>query len=253
MRPCLRATLAAALLLPARAVSAAPCDPADAGRLRYSSAAMDYCDGSNWKTAKGPLVGPCAAEDAGKAAYTAGEYRFCDGAGSFSMKGPLVGPCAGEPAGRLIYASASRKMQFCDGTNWYELGNPCPAGYLPIPDVPGRCGRILTVYSYNQNNTGACGVNLTGLARCGAYDQAFVNWLQSACGYYNFQEHGKCLDGYDCPEDNSCAYGTICRGKTWPESPPGAARCVPHPSRTMETTIQPSGAPGLTGVSCACY
>lgn len=103
----------------ASTAKAATCTAGEAGKQRYNSSVMEFCDGSNWKSMKGTTGSACTAGQAGKVTYSSSQYQFCDGTNWYSMKQSSVTTCTAGEAGKQRYSSGA--MQFCDGTNWYSM------------------------------------------------------------------------------------------------------------------------------------
>ncbi len=95
----------------------AACLVSEAGKVRFNSPIMEFCNGSDWISMKGSLIGACS--EAGKQRYSSSQMQFCDGSNWYSMKGSVVAACTAGEAGKQRYAS--QLMQFCDGSNWYDM------------------------------------------------------------------------------------------------------------------------------------
>lgn len=154
-----------------------------------------------------------------------------------------VAPRAGQTGhftGKLTINSQSGKSEAVDLT-----ADICMSGYVAVPDRPGECGQIWHVYSGSQyGSTGAlsvpyCGSNINRLNRCGSVSPAGVDHARACLNSYgDFQLHGTCIAGYNCPTDKyPSPLRPNCGGATWDHKNPGA-RCV-HGNRSTSTACLP--------------
>ena len=89
------------------------------GKMVYNTSLkqVEWCNGTNFVSAKGSSVTSCAGTNGGTIRYNSSAYQFCDTTSWFTMKGTVSTSCS--TAGQLQWSSPN--LQMCDGSNWYNL------------------------------------------------------------------------------------------------------------------------------------
>ena len=148
--------LALAVLISQSARAACSSPAGVAGQLQWISAVskIQWCDGTSWIDTTNAAGGACSSP--GLINYSAGVLSYCNGSNYRSMKGPAAGSCAGTTAGTYTYNVGANKFRFCDGATWYDMTPGSPSGVSKVVILTSGSSWTVPDDWNNANNSVEC-------------------------------------------------------------------------------------------------
>jgi len=126
-------------LLSMPSYSEAACNiAASAGKIRYHTDHLDYCDGNNWYT-MGRTASAGACTDLGKISLNSSALEICDGADWHALDNGSTGGGACTVNGKIRYSLGTNKVELCDGSEWKNPKRSKELAGCNIIFDPGSC------------------------------------------------------------------------------------------------------------------